>query len=164
MSSTLRNSLILAGMLAAIAGGGIVYEYQTHAAPLPIEQFEGTKPALPDPAPETLPEIALLKTVGWAGNAAPTPAKGLAVNRFAQGLVHPRTMLTLPNGDVLVAETDAPADNGPSGVVGFFQHLFMRIVGAGGHSPNTIVLLRDSKGTGQSDPRFDLRRDGMVSP
>lgn len=164
MRENLRNSLIVAGMLAALAGGSVVYEYHTHAEPLPIEQFEGTRPKLADPAPETLPEVSLMKTVGWGANEAPVAPKGLTVSRFAQGLAHPRTLLVLPNGDVLVAETDSPPSNGPGGVVGFFQHLFMRIVGAGGHSPDTIVLLRDSKGTGQADQRFVLRHDGLVSP
>ena len=164
MNSNLRNSLVVAGMVAAIGVGAVVYEYHSHAEPLPIEQFEGTRPTLADPAPETLPEISLMKTVGWAANEAPVPAKGLAVSRFATGLDHPRTLLTLPNGDVLVAETDAPQGNGPGGVVGFFQHLFMSIVGAGAPSPDTIVLLRDSKGTGQADQRFVLRHDSLASP
>ena len=164
MKETLRNSLVVVGMVAAIGVGALVYEFHSHAAPLPIEQFEGTHPKLPDPAPETIPELRLMKTVGWAASEAPVAAKGLVVSRFATGLSHPRTLLTLPNGDVLVAETDMPANLGSGGITAFFQHLIMKVVGAGLHSPDTIVLLRDSKGTGVADQRFVLRHDGLASP
>ena len=164
MREKLRNCLVVLGMVAALGGGSVVYEFHTHADPLPIEQFEGARPKLADPAPETIPGLALLKTVGWAAGEAPIPGKGLAVTRFATGLAHPRTLLTLPNGDVLVAESDAPHDNGPGGITGLFQHVFMAIVGAGNPSPDTIVLLRDTKGTGQADQRFTLRHEGLASP
>ena len=164
MSPILRNILTILGMLAVLAGGSLVYEFHTHADPLPIEQFEGKKPRLADPAPETIPGTSLQKTIGWAPGEAPQAAKGLVVTRFAQGLDHPRTLLTLPNGDVLVAQTNAPKGNGPGGITGFFQKLLMGIVGAGVPSANSIVLLRDSTGSGHADQRFVLRSDGLESP
>ena len=90
-------------------------------------------------------------------------AQGLAVARFAEGLSHPRTMLTLPNGDVLVAETGAPAGANPGGITGFFQKLFMSQVGADDPSPNRIVLLRDGDGDGRAEQRFTLRDKSLSS-
>jgi glucose/arabinose dehydrogenase len=144
--------------LAAVAA------YLTHGnvSKLPIEQMEGRHPKLVDPEPETIPTVGLAKSVGWGANGAGGRA-GLTVTRFAEGLQHPRNILTLPNGDVLVAETGAPKDNGPGGITGFFQNIFMSFVGAGDPSPNRIVLLRDSKGTGKADQRFVLRH-GLSSP
>ena len=72
-------------------------------------------------------------------------------------------MLTLPNGDILVAETGAPPGNDPGGVTGFFQRIFLGFVGADEPSANRIALLRDSKGTGAADQRFVLK-DGLSSP
>ena len=166
MRENLRNSLIVVGMVVAVGAGVVASEYHSHADPLPIEQFEGTRPKLADPAPETIPALGLVKTVGWGAKETPVPAKGLAVTRFAEGLDHPRTLLTLPNGDVLVAESDAPkgGDFSGGGVTGFFRHLVTSVFCSGGHSSDTIVLLRDSKGGGHADQRFVLRHDGLISP
>ena len=73
------------------------------------------------------------------------------------------TMLTLPNGDVLVTETNAPAGNDPGGVTGFFQRVFMRFVGAGQPSPNRLLLLRDA-GNGTAGVPVVLRSEGLSSP
>ncbi|MBN9142683.1 MULTISPECIES: PQQ-dependent sugar dehydrogenase [unclassified Novosphingobium] len=163
MSPTLRKSLIALGAVILVGGGGFAYLSRGNVSHLPIEQMEGRKPKLVDPEPETFPTVGLVKSVGWAANEAPTAAQGLSVTRFATGLQHPRTIITLPNGDVLVAETGAPKDNGPGGITGFLQNIFMGFVGAGDPSPNRIVLLRDSKGTGVADQRFVLR-EGLSSP
>jgi glucose/arabinose dehydrogenase len=165
----LRNSLIAVGVLAVILGGGAAWLSRVDPTPVSIEQYEGPTPTLPDPDPETLPHFALLKTIGWAAGEAPVAAKGLQVTRFAERLEHPRDVLTLPNGDVLVAETDAPPGNLQPGVIGTIEKLMMNIVGAGQHSPDTIVLLRDSKGGakgdgGTADQRFVLRHAGLESP
>lgn len=161
--SFLRKSLIALGATALIGGG--VYVYIAHGNPsdLPIEQMEGRHPKLVDPQPETFPSVSLMETVGWAAGEAPKAAQGLTVTRFAEGLKHPRTMLTLPNGDILVAETGAPPGNDPGGVTGFFQRIFLGFVGADEPSANRIALLRDSKGTGAADQRFVLK-DGLSSP
>ncbi|MCP6756613.1 hypothetical protein NL533_33815, partial [Klebsiella pneumoniae] len=82
---------------------------------------------------------------------------GLAVNRFAQGLDHPRTMLVLPNGDVIVAETNRPATPGPGGITGLVMKLLFARAGSGEASPNKLVLLRDANGDGVAEQRFVLR-------
>lgn len=137
-----------------------------HPTDKPISATEGMDVALVKPKPETFPTIAIASAVGWAAGEAPKPAPGLVVNRFAEGLSHPRTMLTLPNGDVLVTETDHPPSTGNSGggVMGAIQRFFWRRAGAGTASPNTIALLRDGDGNGSAEQRFTLRKQDLDSP
>jgi len=163
MSPTLRKSLLALGAVVLVGGAGAAWIIHGNPSQTPIEQLEGLHPKLADPDPETIPSVSLARTVGWAAGEAPVAAKGLTVARFAEGLKHPRTILTLPNGDVLVAETGAPADNDPGGFTGFVQRTMMRFVGAQDPSANRITLLRDSKSTGTADQRFVLR-DGLSSP
>ncbi len=164
MSPFLRNPLIALGVIVVVLGGFTAWVLHGNPSDQPIAQFEGTSPRLVDPQPETIPTIALAKTIGWAAGQAPTPASGLAVSRWAEGLDHPRTMLTLPNGDVLVAETGAPAKAQSGGFRGFADHLAMKFVGADDASPDTIVLLRASPGSAHADQRFALRHDDLHSP
>lgn len=159
-----RKLLLTLGAVVLVGGGVSAWILHGNPSDRPIEQMEGRKPTLVDPEPETIPSVSLMKTVGWAAGEAPAAAKGLTVTRFAEGLSHPRTMLTLPNGDVLVSETGAPKGNDPGGVTGFVQRHLIGFVGGGDVSPNRIVLLRDSKGTGSADQRFVLREAGLSSP
>ena len=68
----------------------------------------GADPKLPPPQASLMPTVNVAAAVGWPAGTAPTAAPGLAVKAFAQGLDHPRWVYALPNGDVLVAETNAP--------------------------------------------------------
>ena len=163
MSPFIRKVLIGLGSFVVVGGGVSAWISHGNPSTRPVSLFEGVKPKLVDPQPERFPSIALAKTIGWAPNAAPLAAQGLAVTRFAEGLSHPRTMLTLPNGDVLVAETDAPPGNDPGGVTGLFQRTMIRFVGAGQPSPNKIVLLRDT-GNGKAGAPIVLRSEGLLSP
>ncbi len=124
----------------------------------------GKQPLLVEAETEFFPSVGLAKIIGWGASGAPVAAKGLAVSRFAEGLDHPRTMLSLPNGDVLVAETNSPPRAGGGGVTNFAIKLFMGRVGAGAASPNRIVLLRDSDGDGKAEQRFTLRDKDLASP
>jgi glucose/arabinose dehydrogenase len=101
---------------------------------------------------------------GWPAAAKPTPAAGLAVNAFATGLAHPRWLYVLPDGDVLVAETDAPPkpEDG-KGIKGWVMKLLMKRAGSGQPSPNRIVLLRDGDGDGVAETRSVLLQ-GLHSP
>jgi glucose/arabinose dehydrogenase len=121
---------------------------------LPVSAGTGPDPMLPAPSHALFPTINVAPAVGWTQGAAPEAAPGLVVKRFAQGLDHPRWLYVLPNGDVLVAETNAPAkpDDG-GGVRGFFMHLFMKKAGAGTPSANRITLLRDNDGDGGGGTR-----------
>ena len=75
---------------------------------LPIETGFGPSPDLPKPTDKLLPTVNVATAKAWTGDSKPTPAAGLAVNQFAANLDHPRWLYQLPNGDVLVAETNGP--------------------------------------------------------
>ena len=133
-------------------------------AKLRPEDGMGFQPQLPKPAQTLLPTVKVSKAVGWSVDQAPTPAPGLAVNAYARNLVHPRWLYVLPNGDVLVAETDAPPkpDDG-KGIKGFFMKMIMKDVGSGKGSPNRITLLRDKNGDGAADEQITFLT-GLNSP
>ena len=77
-------------------------------ATLPEQAGIGPHPTLPPPNPTLLPTVNIAPAKGWPTGVTPWPAAGLAVSAFATGLDHPRWLYVLPNGDVLVAETNAP--------------------------------------------------------
>jgi glucose/arabinose dehydrogenase len=92
--------------------------------------------------------------VGWPNGEHPTAAPGLTVQAFARNMDHPRWLYTLPNGDVLVAETNAPPRPDDSkGIKGWIAGLIMAGAGAGVPSANRITLLRDSDGDGVAETR-----------
>ena len=118
------------------------------------QAVQGPKPTIVTPKETLVPTVKVATAKGWPEGAAPQAASGLAVNAFAKGLEHPRWVYVLPNGDVLVAETNAPPkpDDG-RGFKAQMMKLFMQKAGAGVPSANRITLLRDSKGTGIADTR-----------
>ncbi|HEY0300041.1 MAG TPA: sorbosone dehydrogenase family protein [Rhizomicrobium sp.] len=133
-------------------------------AKLPALAGYGPQPNLPAPNPTLIPTINQADGVGWPAGAKPTPAAGLAVAAFADKLTHPRWLHVLPNGDVLVAETNSPPQpDDMEGVRGFVAGIIMGGAGAGTKSPNRILLLRDSDGDGIADKRFVLLK-GLNSP
>jgi glucose/arabinose dehydrogenase len=110
----------------------------------------GPYPALPPPQKSLLPVIGAPEAVGWPAGAAPKAPSGFVVTRFAEGLDHPRWLLVLPNGDVLVSESSsepAPA----KGLRAVAQNILMRRVGAQEKSPDRIMLLRDADGDGLAE-------------
>lgn len=123
-------------------------------AAVPVEQGYGTSPNLPAPKSSMIPTVKVAKAIGWKDGAKPKAANGLAVAAFATGLDHPRTLLTLPNGDVLVTETNAPPkpEDG-KGIKGWVMKLVMKHAGAGVPSANRITLLRDADGDGVAETK-----------
>lgn len=164
MRSILLKLLAVLVALVVLVLGAIAWAQWSNASDQASGVTTGTEPTLVDPDPQTIPSVSLPKVGGWASGTAPQAAAGLAVVRFAERLDHPRTMLTLPNGDVLVAQTNAPAGNKPGGVTGFFMNFMMNRVGAGDPSPDKLVLLRDADGDGKAEGRFDFRSADMRSP
>jgi glucose/arabinose dehydrogenase len=124
------------------------------AARLPVSAGMGAHPVLLPPEHALIPVINVVTRTGWPPDAAPTPAEGLTVRAFASGLDHPRWIYVLPNGDVLVAETNAPQrpDDG-KGIKGYFFRFFQKKAGGGVPSANRITLLRDTDGDGVADIR-----------
>ena len=129
----------------------------------PVEAGMGPQPRLPEPRPERIPTVQVAKAVAGPAGAAPTPADGLAVTRLAEGLDHPRWLHVLPNGDVLVAETNAPPREEGGGLRGWAMKLMMKRAGAGTPSANRITLLRDADGDGVAETR-SVFLDKLNSP
>ena len=121
-------------------------------AEAPVSIGYGPSPELPEPASNLVPTVNVQEATGWPAGQMPVAAEGLRVQAFASGLDHPRSLLVLPNGDVLVAETNAPPrpEDG-SGIRGFFMKQAMEKAGAAVPSANRITLLRDSDGDGAAD-------------
>ncbi len=120
----------------------------------PVSIGYGPLPDLPEPDSSLIPALNVAEAVGWADGEAPVAAEGLEVVAFAEGLDHPRWIHVLPNGDVLVAESNAPPrpDDG-GGIRGYFQSQAMEKAGAAVPSANRITLLRDEDGDGRADLR-----------
>lgn len=139
--------LLILVPLAACGGGSTA----------PENQGVGPNPALPDPEHTWFPTLHIAPAKGWSETGLPHAASGLKVNAFAKGLDHPRWLYVLPNGDVLVAETNAPPrpDDG-KGLKNRVAGMVMKRAGAGVPSANRITLLRDADGDGVADTRSVL--------
>ncbi|MFL5607029.1 MAG: sorbosone dehydrogenase family protein, partial [Gemmatimonadaceae bacterium] len=147
-------------LLAAAAFGSAACE----GARLPESAGIGPHPTLPEPASSLIPTIKVAKAIGWPAGRTPAAAAGTRVNAFASGLDHPRFLYVLPNGDVLVAETNAPPKpDDETGLRGkLFKH-FQKKAGAGVPSANRITLLRDADGDGVAETRTAFLT-GLHSP
>ena len=133
-------------------------------ATVPANAGFGLRPTLPAPNPTLIPTVNIAPAKGWPAGTTPTAAAGLSVNAYATGLDHPRWLYVLPNGDVLVAETNAPPKPEDSkGIKGWITKLIMKRVGADVPSANRITLLRDADGNGIVETRAVFLQ-GLNSP
>jgi glucose/arabinose dehydrogenase len=147
----LNNLLLVSVCALPIAACG-------DSSKIPEQATEGSSPTLPEPNSTLLPTVKIAQATGWPAGRMPVAAQGLAVTAFAKDLVHPRWLLVLPNGDVLVAETNGPEDRpeDATGVKGFVYKLAQKRAGAGTPSPDRITLLRDKDGDGIAETRSVL--------
>ncbi|MGJ7916415.1 PQQ-dependent sugar dehydrogenase [Massilia sp. LXY-6] len=124
----------------------------------------GPNPTLPAPEHSLIPTLNIAPAEPWPKGTHPTPAAGLAVTAYASGLDHPRWLYVLPNGDVLVAQSNKP-DNGPKekGIRAMVQGIEQKRAGAGVESPNRIILLRGLKADGTAETRTVFAQ-GLNSP
>lgn len=121
---------------------------------LQVADGTGPSPKLPEPNKTLIPTVNIAPAIGWANGATPTAAAGLKVAAFAEHLDHPRWLYVLPNGDVLVAETNSPAKPDDSkGIKGWIADKVMTRAGAGVPSANRITLLRDADHDGVAETR-----------
>ncbi|MBM7062067.1 sorbosone dehydrogenase family protein [Pseudomonas sp. UL073] len=148
MISRLLPLTLLAASLAA----------HGESATLSVMDGTGPNPKLPEPNKTLLPTVNIAKAVGWAEGAAPVAAPGTQVNALAKGLDHPRWLYVLPNGDVLVAESNAPARE-TSGVKDWVTGKIMAKAGAAVPSANRITLLRDADHDGVAETRSTFLKD-----
>ncbi len=133
------------------------------SATVPIANSYGPNPQLPPPDPSLIPTVNVAPAVGWQANEKPTAANGLQVVAFASNLDHPRWLHVLPNGDVLVAESNAPPKPEAGGIRGWVMKLLMKRAGAGPVSANRITLLRDADGNGVAEVQSSFL-EGLYSP
>jgi glucose/arabinose dehydrogenase len=151
-----RFPLLLPCVLASVLLLGACAE----SARLSVAQGTGPNPSLPEPATTLIPTLNIAPARGWLEGATPVPAAGLRVGAFASGLDHPRWLLVLPNGDVLVAESNAPPKPaGSTGVKDWIAGQVMKRAGAGVPSADRITLLRDANNDGVAETRSVLLRD-----
>lgn len=148
-----RYIILLLVIIAAI--GGAFFLLTREKATLPEAKLYGPTPTLVAPKHTLLPTVNVAKAVGWSAGEEPTPAPGLAVNAFAADLAHPRWIIVLPNGDVLVAETNSPP-RAAGGVQGWVMGILFKRAGAAVPSANRITLLRDKDGDGIAESRSVL--------
>ena len=133
-------------------------------ATLPVSAGTGPRPTLPEPQQTLIPTVHIAPATGWPEGVLPQPASGMRVAAFASHLDHPRWLYVLPNGDVLVAETNAPPKpDDAQGIKGWAMGLVMKRAGAAVPSANRITLLRDTDGDGVADVRTVLLA-GLNSP
>ena len=156
---TLVVSLVL--IVAVIAG----FSMFGGPASLPPSSGYGPNPELPEPNQRLIPVVNPPNAIGWADGEKPVAAEGMEVTAFASGLDHPRWLYVLPNGDVLVAESNAPADrpDDAKGIKGWFFKFFKKKSGGGVPSADRITLLRDADGDGVAETK-SVFIDGLTSP
>lgn len=154
---------LLVVVLVLVAAGwwvirGVPAEY-------PLEDVTGTDPKLAEPDPQMIPTVGIARPIGWEEGDAPLAAEGLVVNRFAEGLEHPRVVYVLPNDDVLVSEANAPERivAGGNWLTNMVAGWLFSAAGAAIPSPEKIVLLRDADGDGVAETQAVLR-DDLSSP
>ena len=115
----------------------------------PARQY-GPNPYLPEPKQFLVPPMSVPNAVGWTAGETPSVAAGLKVQAIATGLLHPRTVYTLPNGDILVVEGNSPGTE-PYRPKDFIQGKVKARAGAGAKGGNRITLLRDANGDGKPE-------------
>jgi glucose/arabinose dehydrogenase len=150
-------------MWAALGAAGLLLAACGESAKVSEEATVGPNPTLPEPVSSLIPTVDIAPARGWPDGVAPNPASGLAVTAFARGLDHPRWLFVLPNGDVLVAETNAPQRDERTGLKTFIMNQVMKRAGAATPSADRITLLRDSDGDGVAEKRGEFLK-GLNSP
>lgn len=158
----LKHILGVLALIALVIAAVVTYLSWPDTAQLDVNAVTGQRPAITVAREQVLPTVNTAKPIGWKPGEHPTPAQGLTVQRFAEGLDHPRWLYRLPNGDVLVAETNSPPRKG-GGITGWVMRILMGRAGAGVPSANRITLLRDADGDGVAELKTPFMT-GLNSP
>ena len=161
--SRLPAALTLAAAAAALSVHAMPGEAGVGPVASPPETV-GPHPVIKPVDKHLIPTVQVAVAKGWAGGAKPNAAPGIVVNAFASGLNHPRWLCVLPDGDLLVAETNAPPKPDDSrGIKGKVMGAVQKKAGAGAPTANRIVLLRDADGDGVAETKT-VFIDGLNSP
>ena len=160
-------------LLPALAAGAALAALAACATGEVIAQSSlpgvGPSPQLPPPEKSWLPTVNIAPAEGWPEGAMPRAPAGFRVTALARGLQHPRWVYTLPNGDVLVAESNSPPPRDGAknvhaeGLRGKAMGWVMKRAGAGVPSADRITLLRDADGDGVAEVRT-VFLSGLFSP
>ncbi len=130
-----------AGLALLLAGCG-------DKAQLTISQQLGVNPSMPKPQDFLVPPMQVPDGVGWKGDARPQVVAGLQIEKIASNLKHPRQLLTLPNGDVLVVESNGPGEEAVTTPKQVIAGKVKANSGKGGKGGNRVTLLRRKPGAG----------------
>ncbi len=161
--STRRKILLAILAIILIIGIALFVITRGSSADLSVDAVAGTDPELTEPDGGLFPTVQIAKPVGWKDGELPVAAEGLVVQRFADGLDHPRVLHALPNGDVLVTLTRSPKSEDDGGIMAWIAEKLMSQAGAVGDSANQIVLMRDADGDGVAEVKQVLT-DALDSP
>jgi len=123
----------------------------------------GANPVLPEPQQYLVPPMRIAKPVGWGNGETPTVPSGLKIQALASGLSSPRSLYTLPNGDVLVVESSGPDLEPVERPKDLIMGWVMSFAHAGVKGGNRITLLRDADGDGVPEQRT-VFLDHLYSP
>jgi glucose/arabinose dehydrogenase len=158
---TMRPALARLGL----AGAAIVALGGAATDNFDVRSQIGPNPVLPAPQQYLMPPMHLAPVIGWKPGETPTVAKGLKIEALATGLEHPRSVYTLPNGDVLVIESRSPDLDPTTRPKNIVMNWVERMVTSAGVSTgsNRITLLRSTKGDGKPDVRT-VFIDHLYSP
>jgi glucose/arabinose dehydrogenase len=148
---------------AVLAACAFVLSACGETAKLPFSAGVGPQPTLPPPNETLIPTVHIAPAKGWPQGLKPNSPPGTVVTAFASGLDHPRWLYVLPNGDVLVAESNAPPQPAKKGIKAWIMKKVMAKAGAGVPSANRITLLRDADGDGVAEFRSAFL-EGLNSP
>lgn len=152
----MRHPTLLAASTALVALAASAAHAQTM-----LPGF-GPNPQLPAPEQDVLPTVNIATVDRWGPDELPRVADGFTVTRYADGLDHPRWLYVLPNGDVLVAESNKPPKPA-TGIKSFVMKQVQKFAGAGTESADRITLLRDADGDGKPETRA-VFLEGLFSP
>lgn len=147
------RKFFLISCFAVISGTAVADQ-----ATLPYGADMGPNPKLVAPQSGLFPTVNIAPAKGWSQDGKPVAAAGLQVNQYASGLDHPRWIYALPNGDVLVAESNKPAKDS-EGIKGFIMGAVMKKAGAGTKSADRITLLRDADHDGVAEIKTVFLKD-----
>jgi len=138
----------LALLLVAVAGFGLAGCNYEGGDP---RKEIGANPPLPALQQYLIPPIRIARVVGWE-KETPTVPQGLRIHALATGFAHPRSLYVLPNGDVLVVESNGPKAPiyRPKDIVTAWVTW---LAGAEAKGGNRITLLRYTNGDGIPDQR-----------
>jgi glucose/arabinose dehydrogenase len=151
-------------LLAAALAAALPVAAQVASAEKDSTGEYGPTPTLPAPQDSFFSTVNIAKATGWPNGMLPHAAIGTEVSAFATSLDHPRWLFVLPNGDVLVAESQAPPKpDDTKGISGKIHQWVMKRAGSGDKpSANRITLLRATAAGGE--PERHVLISGLNSP